>query len=134
MATVQIFSYKNYVGALSDIENGNFINDINDGMQLGVVVKSQEIEITSLAIDAIKNVKRAPGTFAPIMVTKSDPSVVDQYGEYTIALFGFRKHAFSMDDEMISRDCDLTGLDTLTINDDIEIPQDFKEFVDEQLQ
>ena len=41
--TLQIFAYKGQVGALSDIENGTFLNDVKGASQLGVVVASKDI-------------------------------------------------------------------------------------------
>jgi hypothetical protein len=130
MATVQMFYYNNFIGAVSDIDNGNFINDPTSEGQLGCVLRLDEIEVTSEVVEHLKNAKREGGSFASIMLTKLHPSVVEMYGEYSIGIMGFYKHAFNLNDNIISRDCDLTGLDHITINDDIEIPPDFMEYVD----
>ncbi len=118
--TIKIFSYKGKLGATSDTENGTFMNDIKNGNQLGVVVDVEHITITEEAKPLFTKLPRVGGSFAGCMLTKSDK------GGYSVGLLGFGAHAITE----IGRTCDLSVVDEIKVDNEIEVPQDFKDFVD----
>ena len=128
--TLTIFSYKGSVGANSDLENGKFINDINGSGQMGVVVAVENVVITSEALDLMKtNFRREGGSFASTMVTRSE---TDDYPS-SIAVMGFGMHGVAICTQVeYSRDCDLTVLDEIEVDDKIIVPEDFIAFIDEE--
>lgn len=125
--TLQIFAYKGQVGALSDIENGTFLNDVKGSSQLGVVVASKDIGISQEAKDLIKEkYHREGGSFAPLMLTPSEKT------NGSIGILGFGRHLLTDMDGMISisSDCDLSVLDKCQLIENN--PEDtFIEFVDD---
>ena len=114
----QIFFYNNFIGAVTDIENGKFLNDVHGPSQLGCVVPIDEIDITPEAVEALKKAEREGGSFAPIMIDRG-----------SIGLMGFRYHMFDTREPLISRDCDLSALDLCNIIP-IELPEGFVEAID----
>lgn len=123
MKTALIFAYKGNVGATTDIENGKFINDVNGSGQLGCVIHTSEVSITKEAKEIIKSARREGGSFAELMLTKH----ADGSGS-SIGLFGFGKHHFGTD-FTIGRTCDISVLDDCE-EAKIEIPEDYKKFID----
>jgi len=120
----KIFSYKGVIGAETHLKKGKFINNPLSKGQLGCVIHTKEIDITKEAKDLIRNAPREGGSFAPIMLTRH----ADGSGS-SIGIMGFWKHAFAGEDLCIGRDCDISVLDDCT-EVDMEVPADFKEFVD----
>jgi len=120
----KIFSYKNAVGAETDLDKGKFINNPKGGGQLGCVIDTKEIDITKEAKELIKNARREGGSFASIMLTKH----ANNDGS-SIGLMGFWKHMFNSEGLMIGRDCDTSILEDCN-ETEIEIPQGFKDAVD----
>jgi hypothetical protein len=106
------------IGANTDLDNGQFLNDPHGVGQMGCVVSTDQIEITQGAKDLLSNAQREGGSFAPIMIMKG-----------SIGLMGFGCHAFDTTEPVLSRDCDLSVLDTLETTD-LEVPQDFIDYVD----
>lgn len=121
----QIFAYKGWLGATTDLENGKFINNPKEQGQLGCVVHTSEIEISKEAKDIIREAKREGGSFAGLMLTKH----ADGSGA-SIGLMGFWKHNYGTE-PMIGRVCDLSILDDMP-ETDVPVPEDYKEFVDKQ--
>ena len=121
----KIFAYKGIVAAETDLENGKFINNPNNGGELGCVVSTTEIDITKEAKELIRKAKREGGSFAAIMLTKHS----DGNGS-SIALIGFGKHLYEGDDLCISRDCNLSVLEDCN-ETEIELPEEFVNFVNE---
>ena len=119
----EIFAYKNFIGALTDIDNGKFLNDPRGEGQIGCVVPVDEILITKEAKDLLLKAKREGGSFSPIMLIKA----LD--GRCSIGLLGLEKHAYNADGALISRDCDLSVLDNM-LDSEIGIPKDFIDYVD----
>lgn len=129
MATkfVTIFEHNGTVGAESDIENGSFINDVEDPNQLGIIFKPEHARITTKALDLIKSSRKSDSGFAAIMLTNEE---VGKHGA-SIGFIGFYKHILSDSGRAdISRDSDLSVLDLIEIDDTIEAPEDFVKFVD----
>lgn len=122
-----IYAHNNSVGATSDLENGTFINDFKADGQMGLVVAVENISITSKALELMKNNHtRAGGSFSCIMVTRCDD------GSSNIGVMGFGLHGISIDEPTeFSRDCDLTVLDEIEVDDDMTIPADFIAFIDD---
>ena len=120
----KIFSYKGIIGAKTDLDKGQFINDPKAKGQLGCVISTTEIDITKEAKEILKNAPREGGSFSSIMLTKhSDGSGA------SIGLMGGWKHLFSGEDLMIGRDCDTSILDDCN-EVKIEIPEEFKKVID----
>ena len=123
----QIFAYEGVLGAITDPENGLFLNDPKQPGQLGVVIPVEEIDITSEAISLLKAAKREGGSFSSIMLTRH--SANDMTSKASIGLLGgLGKAVFTGDDLMIGRDCDTSILDMCTVKEDI-LPLDFVDFV-----
>lgn len=122
----QIFAYKNNLGATTDIEGGTFINDIKGPGQLGCVISTSEIQISTDAKELIRKASREGGSFAEIMLTKHNDNNV--HGKSSIGLMGFRLHHFG-EDFNISRDCELSVLEDCEEVVD-NIPQGYKDFID----
>lgn len=130
MKAVKIFSYNGCIGIESDVSAEGYFNDPSAEGQMGLVTPPHMIEITSEAKEMLRTAPRDRGTFAPIMLTRHDPSIHEEHGSCSIGILGFHKHLITFDDGVISRNCDVTVLDELDVNDDIEIPQEFKDVVD----
>ena len=124
----KIFAYKGVLGALTDLDNGVFLNNPRKGGQLGVVIPVEEVDITAEAVKLLKSASRGGGSFAPIMLTRhSDP--VKSKSQASIGLLGFCKHLYAGGDLCIGRTCDTSILDLCNITE-IEVPEDFIQVVD----
>lgn len=120
----QIFEYKGFIGATTDLENGEFINDPTEDGQLGCVVASENVDISPTAKKVIKeSYQREGGSFAEFMLT----SYSDDSGS-SVGFLGFHRHHLGRS-VCIGRDCDLDVLDNLN-EVEIEVPDDYKEFID----
>lgn len=128
--TLQIYAHNNCVGATSDIDGGTFINDIKADGQMGCVVAVGEVSITSDALELMKtSYTRAGGSFASTMLTRS---AIEGHTS-SIAVMGFGLHGIAIHQPAeYGRDCDITVLDEIVIDDDMTVPVDFIEFVDNQ--
>ena len=126
----KIFSYKGFLAAETDLDDGVFLNDPKAGGQLGVVIPSTEVDITTEAKELLENAKREGGSFAPIMLTKHDDSIVEEHGKSSIGLMGFWRHLYAPEEILIGRDCDTKVLEDLTIDDTIEVPEELKNVID----
>ena len=122
----QIFSYKGNLAAITDLKEGKFINNPTAPGELECIVSTSEIDITTKAKELIRNAKRKNNSFAEIMLTKHTDPV--PHGKSSIRLMGITKHHFGKA-FAISRDCELSVLDDCT-ETEIEIPTDYKEFID----
>jgi len=120
----KIFAYKGVIGAETDIDNGDFLNNPKAGGQLGCVIHTKEVDITKEAKRLIKSARREGGSFAPIMLTKHS----DGSGS-SIGLMGFYKHLFYDEDLCIGRTCDTSVLEDCN-ETEIEIPVEFMSIVD----
>ena len=130
MKTLKIFEYKGEVGAISDLANGTFMNRIDDTFsnQVGVVVSTKEVIISPSALEIMKNkYRRSGGSFASTML-----SPANEYFDSSIALIGFSLHVLT--DEIgnieYGTQCDLSVLDDIEVDSNIEVPDGFKEVVD----
>lgn len=119
----QIFEYKGNLGATTDFENGKFINDPKAPGQLGCVIDVNEIEISENAKNLIRSANREGGSFAELMLTEHGD------GGASIGLMGGVKHHFGKNFS-IGRTCSLSVLDKI-ISTNIEAPDDYKSFIDE---
>ena len=125
--TLQLFAYKGHLGSMADMDNGSFLNDLSNGQQLGVVVHSRDVEMTSEAKDVLRQARREGGSFAAIMLTAH----ADGSGS-SLGVGGFGHMHFGPEEIAIGRDCDLSVLDDCETNDEIEVPQDFKDLVEQE--
>lgn len=127
--TLIIFSHKNTVASLADMLGGNFRNDPNDLNQLGILVDVSNVEITPAALALLKaDVTKSSDSFSSVMLTKADN------GSMSIGLLGCcGKHILKDNNTafQIGRDCTVEVLDSIKVNEDIEIPANFIEFVEE---
>ncbi len=114
----QIFSYKGVVGAITDIKNGEFINDVKEQGQLGCVIDTKNVDITKEAKELIRRAPREGGSFAAIMLTRHEDK------SSSIGLFGFGKHMFADESLCIGRTCTLSVLEDMN-EVKIEIPKGF---------
>jgi len=123
----RVFAYNGILAAETDMIKGKFLNNpLGDG-QLGCVIDSKEVEITKDAKEIMKSLPKTGGSFAAIMLTKHDD------GGSSLGLMGGGKHLFTGEDRAIGRTCDHSVIDDFTeVSDDI-IPDDFKKYVDEEM-
>lgn len=130
LKTILIYAHKTSIGATSDIESGTFLNDVTAEGQMGVVVNVKDIAITSKALKLMKESHtRAGGSFSGIMLNKGDN------GASNVGLLGFGLHGIAIGEPTeFSRDCDLSVLDEIRVDDDITVPTDFIKFVDEEVE
>lgn len=127
----KIFAYNGVLGIDTNVDVEGLINDPKDGHQLGMVIRTDAIEITKEAKEYIKGAERERGSFAPMMLTKhADPS--DKFGKSSFGIMGFGKSAIKRENITIGRDCEISILEDM-IETEIEIPEDFKNFVDSNL-
>jgi len=131
MRTVEIFEYRGCVGAKSDIENGHFLNNPSGTSQMGIVISSDHVFISPSALAALKkSVKKLGGSFANTMLTTSTD------GRKSLGLLGKYTHGLKMTPNAnfeIGRTCDISVLDSFHVVEDIKVPEDFKEHIDEEL-
>ncbi|WAW11752.1 hypothetical protein nACB2_074 [Acinetobacter phage nACB2] len=131
MRTVEIFEYRGCVGAKSDIENGHFLNNPSGTGQMGIVISSDHVFISPSALAALKkSVKKLGGSFANTMLTTSAD------GRKSLGLMGKYTHGLKMTPNAnfeIGRTCDVSVLDSFRVVEDIKVPEDFKEHIDEEL-
>lgn len=120
----KIFAYKGALGAETDLDKGNFLNNPKDVGQLGCVISTKEIQITQEAKDLLKKAPREGGSFAPIMLTEAS----DDF-ESSLGLMGFWKHLFVGEDLCIGRICQTSVLDDCEVVE-MEIPKEFRELID----
>jgi hypothetical protein len=124
----RIYAYKNVLGVDTNVEVEGLINDPKSSGQLGMVIRTDAVEITPSAKEMLRNAKREGGSFAPIMLTKhANP---DEHGKSSFGVLGFGKAVFSKDDLAIGRECDKSVLDDMTEIGEEQVPEDFKAFVD----
>jgi hypothetical protein len=118
----RIFSYKNAIGATTDLDNGIFLNNPKAEGQIGCVVSLDEVEITAEAQSLLQTVPLESGSFGMLMINKS-----------SIALTGFWVHLYIGEDLCLGRDADLSGILALTPTE-IELPVEFIEAVDDWIE
>ncbi len=121
MSTLNIFAYKGSVGAISDINNGTFINNPLDDSQLGVVVSVEHCTISEEAKSILSKSTREGGSFAPFMLTEHAD------GGASVAVMGIGCHLI---EPVVGSTCSLSVLDRIPVvpNDP---PADFVSFIDD---
>lgn len=124
--TLKIFAHKGFVGAVCDLENGKFLNDLKDKNQIGVVVHVRDIEITTEALEVFKKSERVGGSFSSVMLTSHQ----GYSSEGSVALLSKSRNYLIGDSVEIGRTCDKRVLRWISINDEIEVPQGFKDVVE----
>lgn len=110
----RIFAHK---GNLGVVTGDKFINDPTAPGQLGSVVDPKECVITTEAKELIKKSRRAGGSFAELMLDKN-----------SIGVMGWGHIDFG-DDFEIGRDCQLSVLDDLEVDENI-LPEEYKTHID----
>lgn len=128
MTTAKFFTYKGHLACEIDM-NGKFINDPQAKSQLGCVIETAEVQMTTDAKVMIKDAKREGGSFSELMLTRHKDQGL-AYGPSSIGIIGFSKvYLGKRGDFSIGRDCDKTVLDDCPTVE-MEAPDDFKKFVD----
>lgn len=113
----KIFEYKNYIGIIP----GNDLITKPGGGNIGCVCKIENIEISQSAYDMMQTFQKERGSFAEIMC-------FDSVDGPMLGWMGYR--AVLSKDSRGDRDFNpvlLKGSIT-----DVEVPEDFKEFVNQQ--
>jgi hypothetical protein len=114
----QVFVYGGYLGVSSHPETEGLVAATG----LGIVINSQGLEISQEAIDVLRKARKAGGSYAPLQVFAGpDKSVI----------FGWEgswKSIFPIDEVQLGRDDDPSLLQP----SEVEVPQDFRDFVDKQ--
>lgn len=128
MATAKIFAYKGNVGVTIDMEHGKFINDPKGSGDLGCVIRTDEVEISKEAKDLIQACGREGGSFAQLMLTEHDNSIVEDKGRSSIGVLGFGKVHLGTDFK-IGRSCTKSVLEHCKEVPNV-VPEDYKEFID----
>lgn len=124
--TAEIFAYRGHLGVDIDM-TADFINDPQSKSQMGCVIDSKNILMTSEAKELIRTAQREPGSFAPIMLTRHSDGARSSMG-----FLGFGKILYKPEDILIGRDCDMSVLDDIKEHD-IPIPAEFSGAIDEHL-
>lgn len=128
MKTLLFFTYRGNLAATTDIANGSFINEPMAPSQLGCVVDTKNVAMTSEAKKIIKSAGRESGSFAVLMLISHANK---KPWEGSVAVMGWHKHHFGTNVK-IGRECDLEVLDHIEIDDGIQIPEDYIEYIDSQ--
>lgn len=125
--TATIFAYKGNLGMIVRSE-GKFINNPFTEGQLGVVISTNEIEISKEAKALINKAKRDSGSFSELMLTKHEGVAIESHGKSSISVMGIG-FVHLGDDFSIGRTCSLSALEDCT---EIENnpPEDYKNFID----
>lgn len=111
--TTRVFAHLGIIGVQTDITSGTFLNDPTAEGQMGCVVPLENVVMTTEAKDLLRSAKREGGSFAAIMIDTK-----------TFAHMGFSHVMFDANENLISRDCDLSGLDLIA--EDLEpVPEGF---------
>jgi hypothetical protein len=111
--TTRVFAHLGIIGVQTDITSGTFLNDPTADGQMGCVVPLENVVMTSEAKELLRSAKREGGSFAAIMIDTK-----------TFSYMGFSHAMFNANEKLISRDCDLSGLDSIT--EDLEpVPEGF---------
>lgn len=124
--TLKIFAHKGCVGAVCDLENGKFLNDLKDKKQIGVVVHTDDVEISSEALEVLKKANKIGGSFSSVMLTSHSGCSK----EGSVALLSKNRNYFIGNNINIGRTCDKEVLKWISVNDSIEVPQGFKDIVE----
>lgn len=130
MENTRIYAYKGVLMVDLDADKANgLINDPSDGNQLGCVIKSDCIDITKDAKELIRGANRTGGSFSGLMLTEHTAKASEKFGKSSFGIMGFGKVAIDRADIKVGRDCELSVLDDMN-EVEIEVPKEFKEFVD----
>lgn len=121
-ATLTFFAHDGVVGAVADLEDGIFANDIHGKGQLGIVVLVEHCAISEEAKAILKGSKREGGSFASLMLTEHND------GKASVGLLGFGKYLV---EPVIGRLCQLSVLEKITVIPN-NPPRDFIEFVNKK--
>lgn len=127
----RIFAYKDWIGVESSEKCDGIIAKPGGG-NIGVVVNTEFCEITPEAKRVFQGAHREGGSFAPFaLTTHSDPHN-PAHGKSSFGWIGGYLNASHFLEVAIGRDCDLSALDDITVVETLEIPEEFKEFVNQQ--
>ena len=121
----KIFSYKDVIG-IEVSEETPLLNDIRQPSQIGMIIDTQNIQITKEAKELLSNesnYERERGSFAPLMLTKH----ADGSGS-SLGFLNFYKFAAAKP-YPLGRDCEIGVIDDIEVAE-FEIPDDFIVFVE----
>lgn len=124
MSTAKIFEYKGNVGIEIDMENGKFLNDPTEPMQLGCVIEASDVAISKEAKDIIKNARHSGGSFSELMLTKH----AGEDAGSSVGILGFGKVHLGKNFEL-GRACTKSVIDDC-VEIPNEVPAEYKEFID----
>jgi len=130
MTTAKFFTYKGHLAAEIDMDGGKFINDPKAKGQLGCVISTTEVGMTTEAKAMIKKAKRDSGSFSELMLTAHHPSIHETSGKSSIGILGGSKVYYGLPGSFsIGRTCTISVVDDCeTI--EMEAPADYKKFID----
>jgi hypothetical protein len=121
MERTKVFAYKGVVGIQSGPECELIAHP--GGGNLGCVADASKVDISQEAIDVLKTVKKNRDVIGDIGCFKADDGMV------VFSWFGYYLRPIVPAECEADRDTDLSLLTAST--ELIEVPQEFKEFVDE---
>lgn len=127
----KIFMYKGWIGVQSSPDSDGLIAKPGGG-NLGVVIRTDACEITPEAKKVFKDCRREGGSFAPFMLTKHEGQATGAHGRSSFGWLGGYLNAAPISEVKIGRDCDKEALSDMVEVENMEIPEDFKTFIDEQ--
>lgn len=110
----RIFVYKDHIGIAA---GDKLVNDPSSPGQLGCIVDLSEVEISKEALDALKTVKKSTSSLGEVMC----------FGN-TFGWMGGVKYVFKAQELTADRDYEPKLLEKCIA--DIEVPVDFREFID----
>lgn len=122
----QVFSYKGIIGIKSNIKAEGLLNKPTEKGQLGFVVDAKYVDISPEALNLLKHIKRSSDDIGEVDVFQSSQ------GKVIFAWLGGPWKYLNPNHE------EVTGSNTydaslLHANNNVEIPKDFKAFVDKNL-
>ncbi len=126
----KIFTYKGWLGIESSDQAEGLIAKPGNG-NLGVVLRSDCCEITPEAKAVFNNAKREGGSFAPFMLTTHAGGGI-MHGKSSFGWMGGYFNADEFANVKIGRECDKKVVDDMIEVKDMEIPVEFKKFVDKE--
>lgn len=120
---VNVFAYRGVIGILASPECEGIVAHPGNG-NLGVVCDADKVEISSEAIELLKTIPKGSDSLGSIDIFG------DSNGKVVFAWLGGYMRAILPEKEVASRDYDPS---LLKATENVEVPQTFKDFVDDNL-
>ncbi len=124
-AITKVFVYKGVIGILSDVKSEGLLNKPEQPGQLGFVLEANKVQFSKEAKKLLKTIKKSGDSIGDVDCFKSTSKGV------IFSFLGGPLKAFKPGEVEGARDTNFNLLDEFP-DIDIEIPKQFKEFVDKK--